>query len=66
MKNVEYYLKVIKPLEKKYTKMCIFYSLFKFKYFEKKKNFYNKILNYYYLMLTKNPHILKDIEDNLF
>ncbi len=65
MKHIDYYLKYIKPIEKKYTKMCIFYSYTKMKYFENQKNFYNNILNYYYHSLLNNPSKLKELENNL-
>lgn len=57
----KFYIENIKPLEKKYTRMCILYSLFKLKYFENKKNLYNSILIYYYQTLLDNPQKLNDI-----
>lgn len=47
--NYKYYVKVIKPLEKKYTVLCTLYSIFKFKCLEKQKDLCNKLLiNYYH------------------
>lgn len=66
MKNAyEYYIKIINPIEKKYTKMCILYSFFKCKYFYNKMNFYNKILINYYKMLQNNLDTLKELEKNI-
>ena len=61
----KYYIKIIKPIEKKYTKMCILYSIFKLNYFKKKKSFYNAILVNYYRMLQNNTKELEEIIQNL-
>jgi len=55
-------MEVIKPLEKKYTNMCILYSIFKLKCFEKKRNLYNKQLISYYRLLQKDARALKQLE----
>lgn len=49
----EYYIKVIKPLEKKYQLYCTLYNIFKFKYFKEKRDLYNNILIIYYKTLQK-------------
>lgn len=49
-----YYIRIIKPIEKRYNFYCILYSIFKFNWLYKKKTFYNKLLVYYYRMLQKN------------
>ena len=59
--NYEYYKKNIKPLEKKYTRMCILYSIFKFKYFKNKMNFYNIILINYYRTLQDDDKTISEI-----
>lgn len=46
--DYEFYIKIIKPLEKKYNQMCTLYSLFKLEKFRTKRNQYNNLLNYYY------------------
>lgn len=50
----KYYVSIIKPIEKKYNRVCIFYSVFKFKWLEEKKISYNNILINYYRMLQRN------------
>ncbi len=60
-----YYLKVIKPIEKKYTRMCILYQIFKINYFKNKRDIYNKILIIYYNMLQHNSYNLDIIKKNL-
>lgn len=62
MKNeYEYYITVIKPIEKKYTKLCTLYSVFKFKTIYSKMNFYNKILVNYYEKLQNNNSALQEL-----
>jgi len=56
-KEYKYYIKIIKPIEKKYTNLCILYSVFKFKCIKTKINFYNKILINYYKMLQQNTDL---------
>lgn len=63
--NYEYYIKVIKPIEKKYTNMCILYNIFKFNYFKHKKDFYNKILINYYKILQNNDKFLAILEKHI-
>ena len=58
-KDYEYYVNEIKPIEKKYTRLCILYSIFKFKYFKNKSEFYNNILICYYKSLLLNNKIDK-------
>jgi len=66
MKNAyKYYVNIIKPIEKKYTKMCIFYSLLKFNYFKNRMLLYNNILINYYTMLQKNPTILEELDKQI-
>ena len=61
MKNeYDYYISIIKPIEKKYNRMCILYSLIKINYFKTKKQHYNKVLIKHYRLLqkrTKNSNI---------
>lgn len=58
MKNeYNYYINIIKPIEKKYTRLCIFYSIIKLKSIKNKINFYNKILINYYKMLQHNNYL---------
>lgn len=53
--DCNYYKKYIKPIEKKYTLMCILYNKFKLKYFKDKMNLYNEILiNHYQIILYEN------------
>ena len=55
MKNeYKYYLKEIKPLEKKYTKICYYYEIFKFQFLKNKKMSYNNLLRFYYKTLKSN------------
>jgi len=66
MKNeYNFYVKVIKPLEKKYNKLCILYSIFKFKFLKEKLKTYNNHLIIYYIMITKNENYLKNLENHL-
>jgi len=58
----KYYINIIKPIEKKYTKMCILYSIFKWNFFKKQMNLYNNILINYYRMLQDNVDILEDLD----
>jgi len=55
----KYYVKVIKPIEKKYTKMCILYNVFKFNFIKNKRDFYNNILINYYKMLQMSDSLKK-------
>ena len=61
--NYEYYLKTIKPIEKKYNRMCTLYRIFKFKTFLVKRNIYNKIIINYYNKLLHNKQALKELEE---
>lgn len=66
MKNVyNYYIKIIKPIEKKYTRMCTLYSIFRWKYFKNKIIFYNKILINYYKILQNNNNYQKELEKHI-
>jgi len=60
-----YYINVIKPIEKKYNRVCFLYSIFKFSFLKEKKNIYNKMLINYYKMLQKNITYTKKLEDQL-
>ncbi len=58
-----YYVKIIKPIEKKYNRMCTLYQIFKLDCFLVKRNMYNKIIVNYYKMLLKDKKALKEIEN---
>ncbi len=60
-KPYNYYLNEIKPIERKYTRICFLYSIFKTKYLEKKKAFFNALLISYYQNLQDNPKDLQEI-----
>jgi len=63
MKSVyKYYIEIIKPVEKKYTRMCTLYSIFKWKCFKIKMNYYNHILVNYYKMLQNNHKTLEELD----
>lgn len=62
MKYEYYYIKKIKPIEKKYTRLCILYSIFKFNFIKVKINYYNKILISYYKDLKNNNKNLNAME----
>jgi len=50
-----YYLNVIKPIEKKYTSLCIIYKFIKIRCINRKISFYNSMLiNYYNVLQKKN------------
>lgn len=57
-----YYLSIIKPIEKKYNRICYWYSIFKTKNLQRKKQHYNNILTIYYIMLQKNEYICDCLE----
>jgi len=61
----KYYISIIKPIEKKYNRICIFYSIFKFKWLENKKKTYNNLLINYYKMLQKNNKYTENLEKQL-
>ncbi len=50
MENQTYlfYKEIIKPLEKKYNKMCTLYNILGFKSLKTKRNYYNILLKEYY------------------
>lgn len=60
-----YYLKIIKPIEKKYNRLCILYSIFHFKYFKNKKKLYNLLLIKYYRLLQENTNYANKLEEKL-
>ena len=62
--DYKYYKKVIKPIEKKYKKIFILYSIFKLNYFNNKKEFYNNILICYYRTLLINNKLDKLFDSN--
>ena len=64
LKDYEYYINNIKPLEKQYSKFCLLYSIFKWKYFYQKKLFYNKLLINYYKIIKDNQKIIKNLSKN--
>ena len=47
MKKYDEYQELIKPIEKKYNRLLLLYSHFKWKFLKKKIDNYNKILNNY-------------------
>lgn len=59
-KDYEFYITNIKPLEKKFNRYCLLHSIFKWKYFYNKKEFYNKLLIKYYKTLSSNFKIKKN------
>ena len=61
-----YYIRIIKPIEKKYNRMCILYSFFKLNIFKEKKKFYNTILLKYYKLLQNDANYVKELETSLF
>lgn len=62
MKNpYDYYIEKIKPIEKKYSRICILYAIFKLPCLKNKKTFYNNILINYYKMLQDNTKDLEEI-----
>lgn len=60
-----YYLNIIKPIEKKYNRMCFLYSFFKLNHFKKKKNLYNIILINYYKLLQNNINYANNLEKKI-
>ncbi len=62
MKKYDEYQELIKPIEKKYNRLLLLYSHFKWKFLKKKIDNYNKILNSYYQYLLQN----KDLPDEIF
>ena len=63
--NYNYYIKHIKPLEKKYNKFCLLYNLFKWPYFYSKKSFYNKLLIKYYKTSQNSQKLINTLEKRL-
>lgn len=61
-KEYNYYVNIIKPLEKKYNRVSLLYSIFKFKFLKDKKTTYNKFLITYYTMLFNNMTYTKKLE----
>ena len=59
-KYVEYQ-QIIKPIEKKYNRLLLLYSYFKFPFFKRKLDYYNKILINYYKYLLENEDIPKEM-----
>ena len=59
-KYVEYQ-QIIKPIEKKYNRLLLLYSYFKFSFFKRRLDYYNKILINYYKYLLENEDIPKEI-----
>lgn len=60
-----YYVTIIKPIEKKYDRMCILYSIFRLNCFYERKNFYNKLLINYYKMLQTDKEYAKKLENQI-
>ena len=66
MKNeYNYYIRIIKPIENKYNRMCVLYSIFGLNTFKEKKNFYNTLLLEYYKMLQDDENYAKKLEEKL-
>ena len=66
MKNeYKYYFSIIKPIEKKYNRICILCSIFKFKWLEEKRKTYNSLLINYYRMLQKNNKYTENLEKQI-
>lgn len=64
-KEYNYYIAIIKPLEKKYNKICLLYSIFKLDYFKEKKKLYNLLLIIYYKKLQQDYTYTKAIEEEI-
>ena len=64
-KEYNYYIRFIKPLEKKYNRINFFYSLFRFKFLNKKIYMYNLLLIHYYKKLQKNNNSLNEIKKEI-
>lgn len=61
----KFYIKVIKPLEKKYNKLSILCCVFKFKFLKEKLQSYNNQLLIYYMMINKNHNYLRNLAKQL-
>jgi hypothetical protein len=61
-KDYEYYIKVIKPIEKKYTRLCILNKFIKSKKINNSINYYNKLLRLYYHSIKNNKNIIKEFK----
>lgn len=61
-KQYDYYKSIIKPIEKKYNRLCTLYSIFKCNFLKNKVDYYNELLIVYYKYLSKNPDVIKEIE----
>ena len=64
-KEYNYYITIIKPIEKKYNRMCVLYSIFGLNVLKEKKNFYNTLLLKYYQMLQNDKLYTKKLEEML-
>ena len=60
-----YYIRIIRPIEKKYNFYSFLYAIFKFNNLKKKKKIYNKLLICYYRMLQKNINYSKCLEKEI-
>ena len=55
--DYEYYLKIIKPLEKKYIKLCTIYKFTKLKLLKSRIIYLQKLILLYYKSLNKQVTI---------
>lgn len=60
-----YYIKNIKPLEKRYNRFSFLYSLIPLNFFKLKKDYYNLIVLMYYKNLKDNPNYIKNFVNAL-
>ena len=61
MKDIMFYLQIIKPIEKKYNQLSRLYNFFRLKFIKRKMNYYNSLLNYYYSNVMNNKKTLKKL-----
>ncbi len=61
MKELLFYLQIIKPIEEKYNRLNRLYYFFKFNFLKRKMNYYNSLLNYYYGNILNDNQTLDKI-----
>jgi len=64
-KEYDYYIKMVKPIEKRKNRICFLYSIFKFKFLKEKKSFYNRLLINYYKMVQNDVNYFKNLEKEI-
>lgn len=64
-KEYDYYIKMVKPIEKKYNRISFLYYTFNFKCLREKKSFYNKLLINYYKMIQNDSTYFKNLEKEI-